>query len=141
MRSPALTLALAPLGLVALLTACPAEEEAPRCTTPPPASCAPLYEPTFTQIFTRTLRPSCGLEGSSCHADDGRQGGLVFVREDESYDLLIAKGEVRAGDPACSELVVRLLSTAPFTRMPPGKPLDPGAQCAIRLWIERGAKR
>lgn len=141
MRSSVLALSATPLALIAVLSGCPAGEEPPTCTTPPPASCAPLYEPTFTQIFTRTLQPSCGLSGSSCHADDGRQGGLVFVREQESYDLLVAKGKVRPGDPSCSDLMVRLLSSDPFARMPPGKALDPGAQCAIRLWIEAGAKR
>lgn len=130
------------LGLTtAALLACNGDaDEAGACTTPPPASCAPLYEPTFDQLFARTLQPSCGVSGSSCHASEGRQGGLAFASADESYDLLVSRGRVKAGDPACSEVMVRVLSTG-RDRMPPGRALDPGAQCALSQWIANGAKR
>lgn len=136
----AASIAVTSIALLAL-SGCPGEEAAPRCTTPPPASCAPLYEPTYEQIFTRTLAPSCALSGASCHAAEGRQGGLAFANVDESYDLLVSSGKVRAGDPSCSEMMVRLLAADPIERMPPGRALDPGAQCAIRTWIANGARR
>ncbi len=136
----ATSIAVTAIALLAL-SGCPAGDAAPRCTTPPPETCAPLYEPTYEQLFTRTLAPSCALSGGSCHAAEGRQGGLAFVDADESYDLLVSTGSVRAGDPSCSELMVRVLATDPFERMPPGRALDPGAQCAIRTWIANGAKR
>lgn len=123
------------------MAGCPDSEPGATCTTPPAETCAPLYEPTFAQIFARTLRPSCGLGGSSCHSDRGRQGGLAFTNEQESYDLLVRSGVVRAGDAACSDLMVRLMATDGKIRMPPGGGLDPGAKCAIRTWIANGAPR
>jgi hypothetical protein len=89
----------------------------------------------------RTLHPSCGLDGASCHGGRGRQGGLAFTNVEESYDLLVSTGKVSAGHPGCSEMMVRILSTDGKTRMPPGRALDAGAQCAIRQWIWNGAKR
>jgi hypothetical protein len=102
--------------------------------------CTPLYTPTYDEIFTRTLAPSCGRAGSSCHSSTGRQGGLALDEPEEAYRTLLARS-VRPGDPACSEVVVRLVSTDPFERMPPGRPLDPGEQCAIVQWIASGAPR
>lgn len=128
-------------GVLVVLTGCPAKTDAARCTTPPPESCAPLYTPTFHELFTRTLAPTCGLPGSSCHGSDGRQHGLAFVDEQEAYDLLTSKGLVHAGDPACSEMMFRVMSSDPNENMPPGKALDPGAKCVIRQWIANGAKR
>jgi hypothetical protein len=114
----------------------------PTCTAEPPdLGCTPLYEPTFDEIFARTLSVSCGRGGAACHSAEGRQGGLTLVEADESHRLLLERGRVRPGDAACSEVVVRLKATDPFVRMPPGRALDEAEQCAIVQWIATGAPR
>ncbi len=131
--------------LVASLVSCsdpPEPQPAPRvcAPAPPPPTCSPLYEPTFTNVFERTLRPSCGLGGAACHTAKGRQGGLVFEDADEAYRALQA-GQLSPGDPGCSALVVRLTATDPNLRMPPGRALAAEEQCAVARWIADGAKR
>lgn len=111
------------------------------CAPAPPApACAPAYEPTFTNVFERTLKPSCGRGGAACHTATGRQGGLVFENVDEAYEGLQA-GPVAAGDPDCSGIVVRVTAADPNVRMPPGRALAAEEQCAIARWIADGAKR
>jgi hypothetical protein len=120
----------------------PADPEPPPvCTTAaPPPTCAPAYEPTFANVFERTLKPSCGIGGAACHTARGRQGGLVFEEADEAYRGL-STGKVRAGDPSCSAVIVRLAETNPNVRMPPGRSLAADEQCAVVRWIADGAKR
>ena len=120
------------------------------CRSDPPTSaacssidleCTPPYEPTFDEVFTRTLKPSCAKSGISCHGDAGRQRGLVFEEADTAYRLLTDRGLVRPGDAVCSPVVVNVTSTDPFMRMPPAMPLSAGEQCAIAHWIQNGAVR
>jgi hypothetical protein len=137
----------APRALLALIFAlsssagCSSESAAPTpvCTTVDLA-CTPAYEPTFDNVFTRTLRPTCGIGGAACHTSSGRQGKLVFEDPEVAFDGLM-NGKVSPGDPACSAVMVRLTSTDGMVRMPPGRPLDPSEQCAIAKWIEGGAQR
>ena len=107
------------------------------------ATCTPLYPAEFIEIFQRTLKGTCASSGVSCHGNDGRMGGLVFEDPTESYQALLGQNggprRVLAGDPACSELMVRLDSPAQEWSMPPGAPLDERARCAIRRWIAAGA--
>jgi hypothetical protein len=119
------------------------------CTTPGPdpsrcvtkdAGCTPAYDPTFANVWSKTLQPTCASTGVSCHASTGKQGGIVFDSEAAAYDTLRAQKAYRAGDPACSEIVFRMASTDPYVRMPPGATLDPAEQCAIAQWIAAGAK-
>jgi len=104
-----------------------------------PDSCDPLYEPTFDNVFTNTLQPTCGFEGGACHSADGAQGGLVFEEIEESYDLVMER--VLEGDPACSLLIQRVDAEDAADGMPPGDPLSEEERCAIRTWIEDGAQR
>ena len=105
--------------------------------------CAALYEPAFVEIFQRTLTTTCASSGVSCHGSAGRMGGLVLVDLSESYEELLGgiggPRRVVPGDPACSELMVRLDSPGQEWSMPPGAPLDQRARCAIRRWIADGA--
>lgn len=141
------------MGLVVLL-ACEAAEptepaDAPACVDYDPTACAPLYEPTFDEVFTRTLVPTCGSGGSACHGSANALGaeahGLVFDDADATHARLLEdRGEdtfVRALDPACSSLVVRLVITDPDLSMPPGAPLLDGARCSVARWIAEGAAR
>lgn len=112
----------------------PSELSSPRCT--------PLYEPTYANVFARTLKPTCAKSGVSCHASTGRQGGLAFEDEGDSYrQLLEVTGVVRPGDSSCSRLVALLVSNDGKVRMPPGRSLDAAEQCAVIQWIANGAGR
>jgi len=125
---------------IALLSACGGDP----CVALPD-SCDPLYAPTFDNVYENTLRPTCGFEGTACHGVDGGQGGLVFADVDEAYAALTddSAGEppVLQGDPSCSLLMRRVASEDSSQTMPPGDPLSAAEQCAIRMWIEEGAKR
>jgi hypothetical protein len=104
------------------------------------ASCSPLYQPIFDELFTRTLKPTCGQGGGSCHGADGARGGLVFDDPDEAYALL-KQGRLVPFDAACSEIVVRTHDLGQDWSMPPGQPLSEAERCVIRLWVEQGANR
>src|SRR5262249_54064578 len=82
------------------------------CVTDLPASCAPLYTPTFAQLYSRTFLPTCAQPGTACHAAAGAQGSLVLEDPDVAYrDLLGEQGarvRVIPGDPSCSLVVERL---------------------------------
>ena len=103
--------------------------------------CTPAYAPTtYDALYTNTLRPSCAKSGVSCHASTGKQGGVNFDDAEEAFATL-SQTKVRAGEPACSILVHRILATDGKVRMPPGASLPGGEQCAIIKWIAEGAKR
>jgi len=123
--------------LFGLGLSCAPSAPAPTCVDVS-VDCAPLYDPTFEQVFTRTLRPTCAASGFACHAAKGAQGGLVFEEQRDAYARV--SRTVVAGDPRCSELVRRVTSTDPDVAMPPGKQLVAAEQCAIIQWVAAGAK-
>jgi hypothetical protein len=110
---------------------------------PPPScvtvdtSCAPLYAPTFDNIYTMTLRETCGSQ-LSCHSAQGQAGGMSFQDEQHAFDAL-RDGRVAAGDPGCSKLIVRTDSPGASYQMPPGSPLNDAARCALIQWVQAGA--
>jgi len=119
----------------------PANAELSSCLETLPSSCTPQYLPTFENVYKNTFSKSCAGGGSSCHADTNHHGGLDFSSQETAYET-IAKpdlGLVVAGDPDCSELMIRLESTTSGIAMPPGAPLSPEEKCAIMMWIEQGA--
>src|SRR5690606_32299003 len=81
---PLVPIAAAAAALGACLGACSDDAACVAIDT----ACVPLYEPTFDNVFAITLRPSCGVAGSQCHAREGAQAGLVFDDIDEAYSLL-----------------------------------------------------
>jgi hypothetical protein len=103
-------------------------------------SCEPLYEPFYDNIYELTLRPTCGAGGVSCHAAAGANGDVVFADPDKAYDLLLDR-LVIPGEPACSQIIRRIDAEDAADVMPPGDRLDKAERCAIRQWIEAGAKR
>lgn len=111
---------------------------------PPPAcitvdtSCAPLYAPTFDNIYAMTLRDTCGSQSASCHSAVGRQGGMSFQDPQHAFDALRA-GRVVPGDPGCSKMIVRTDSPGAPYQMPPGDPLSEPARCALIQWVAAGA--
>jgi hypothetical protein len=130
-----------PLRAVVVLTVlagCPADEA---CIEIDVTACTPTYEPTFDNVFSRTLEPGCGVAGGSCHAPEGAKGGLVLAEADEAHAALL-DGRVVPGDPGCSLLVRRIESTDRAFKMPPGsRTLSAGDRCAIEQWIADGALR
>ncbi len=144
MISSAFTRAVVALGLAALASGCGPAETTSTCVQGLDLACAPLYEPTFDQIYTRTLKPTCAISGASCHASEGAMGGLVFADADGAYAALLGQGgakpRVVAGDAACS-LVIERVDATDSKVMPPGAPLADAERCAIAQWIQNGAKR
>jgi hypothetical protein len=122
--------------LVAALAAC-ASDPPPPCITVDPA-CAPLYAPSFANVYAMTLQGTCGSERSSCHSAVGRQGGMSFEDPQHAYAALLA-GRVTPGDPGCSKLVVRTSSPGADYQMPPGDPLGEAERCALIQWVASGA--
>lgn len=107
--------------------------------------CEPAYEPVFSEIFAQTLQPTCGGDGTFCHARPAAKAGMVFEDPDAAYDLLLGNTDGRARvtplDPSCSLVVRRIEAVDPGLAMPPGDPLAPAVRCAIVQWIADGAKR
>ena len=130
------------LGLIGACSAGDTKESSPCVQIDP--DCAPLYQPTFDEVFARTLEPTCGAGGSSCHSQQGAQGGLAFAEPDESHAQLLgltgSRPRVLVDDPGCS-LLLRRLETTGSTQMPPGAPLPAAERCSIALWINAGAER
>src|SRR5688572_9075847 len=120
-------------------------DEPPECIDPAdPAistACAPLYPPTFDNIYTMTIALKC--QGSSCHSARGDRGDLTMSTIDGAYTELLQADLMRvvAGDVSCSEVAIRITSTRAGIKMPPGISLSPAEQCSILQWIENGAQR
>ena len=131
-------LALAFLSMISL-GGC-SDDGQPRCVTVD-AACTPRYQPTFANLYANTLRDSCGSQSGVCHSATGRRGGLSMESADVAFAQLTdaATDRVVAGNPACSELVVRLHGTGEGYLMPPGAPLPAADRCAIEQWIAAGA--
>jgi hypothetical protein len=136
---------LAAAVLIAAVSSCgPGDDPRPAClSTVDVDSCTPLYPAEFPVIFSQVLGVTCASSGSSCHGDLGRMGGLFLGDEGSAYAALLGldggKARVIAGDPACSEMMVRLDLPGHSWSMPPGAPLDERARCSIRRWIAAGA--
>jgi hypothetical protein len=108
-------------------------------------TCNQLYEPTFENVFERTLLQKCGTEGDTCHSVDGHMNGLVFAEIDDAYAELLGLtpdgARVIPGDPSCSEMIMRISADDPDYLMPPGEPLSPQERCALVKWVAAGALR
>lgn len=126
---------VAALG-VAPLAGCPSDPPPPCITVD--TTCAPLYAPTFDNVYTMTLKNTCGSQLSSCHSAAGRQGGMSFQDESHAYAALLA-GRVQPGNPGCSKMIVRTGSPGASYQMPPGDPLGDPERCALIQWIQAGA--
>jgi hypothetical protein len=135
---PALVVLGALVTSLSLAVGC-SGDDADSCLADLPSECSPLYPPTFHDVYTRTLKPTCALSG--CHAPSSAEGGLSIGTEDETYARLRDQGFVQANDPACSKVVERIANPDAAEAMPPGAPLSAATQCSIITWIREGAKR
>lgn len=127
------------LVVLAGLAGCPADPP-PECTTID-TSCAPGYVPNFTNVYNNTLAEGCAST-RSCHSATGKAGDLVMSDQQTAYDQLLdaAQDRVRPGDPACSELIVRVHGIDEDYQMPPGNPVPVTHRCALVHWVLQGAQ-
>jgi hypothetical protein len=147
-RFPIFLLAAAGLGHAACgNSSAPGPDAGPACVTGLSADCKPLYDPpAYATIFSQILQPTCAQGVGTCHTGDAAKGGLIFQDADLAYSLLMGtvggRARVIPGDPSCSLLLIRLESSDPTFRMPPGPtPLLESERCDIVQWIAQGAAR
>lgn len=119
-----------------MLGACSSDEAPPSCITVD-TTCAPLYSPTFDNVYNMTIKDTCAAS-AACHSASGRQGGLSLATAQEAFDALRA-GRVVPGDPGCSEVIVRTDSPGASYQMPPGDPMSAAERCALVQWVQAGA--
>jgi len=117
------------------------QDPPPECKTVDEACTGIQYEPTFDNIYTMTLKDSCGSTKSSCHSAAGMKGGMSFEDEAHAYAALL-DGKVVPGDPGCSKMIVRTDSPGADYQMPPGDSsaaLTPAVRCGLIQWVAHGA--
>lgn len=133
----------ATLFVALVVGACGGEDPPLECNTQVTTACAPLYPPTFENVYTMTLRPHCGAGARSCHSDSGMKGGMSFDTIDGAYDALLEPGQDRVipSDPACSVMIIRTHATDFSIKMPPGSSLPAAELCALVQWVANGAER
>ena len=127
------------LFVVLALAGCPSSSP-PDCITVDTA-CAPLYAPTFDNVYTMTLQPDCGASRGSCHSATGHKGGLSFETGRCRLSGARHRRRVTPGDPGCSLMIVRTNSPGENYQMPPGSPLIEAERCALIQWVAAGAPR
>lgn len=125
---------VAALAAVVLCAGCPDDE---LTCVQVDLTCAPLYEPTWDNVVTNTLVPSCGTGNGVCHSTSGARGGLVLDDPATAYAHLARY--VTPGDVSCSELTQRIFSTSSSLRMPRGSSLPAAEACAVAQWVAAGA--
>ena len=116
------------------------------CVEDLPADCSAGFNPTWPNVYANVVRQSCGGTGTgaSCHAAEGKQGGLELSSSAIALSSLLGELDGRArvvpGDPECSILMERLESDDPVLLMPyKGTKLQDPTRCAVQKWIEMGA--
>ena len=125
----------------------PVPDAGPACVSGLSTNCMPLYDPpAYATIFAQIFQPTCAQGIGTCHTNDAAKGGLIFQNVDFAYSLLLGttggRARVIPGDPSCSLLMIRLESSDPTFRMPPGPtPLLESERCDIVQWIAQGASR
>jgi hypothetical protein len=123
-----------PLVLLAAIAGC--ETPPPACTTTTlDEQCQPLYTPdTFAKVYSFTIQPDCGSSKGSCHG--ANSDTISFADAPTAYQNLVET--VKAGDPTCSELIVRTHDTGQDYSMPPDSPLEPSERCSLLKWVQMG---
>lgn len=126
----------AALALAIALAGCPGDPELTCVADVDFATCAPLYAPTWHNVYTNTIVDSCA-SSRACHGGTSASSGLTLVGEEAAYTRL--RAYVTPGDAACSELVERLYTSSDELLMPRGARLPDPERCAIGQWVAAGA--
>ena len=92
--------------------------------------------------FSRDIRPILNQNCILCHGGVRQKSGVSFIFREEALGVgKSGRPTIVPGKPDASELIARLTSTDPETRMPyHGPPLSPQQIALLRQWIKEGAK-
>ncbi|MEZ6086611.1 MAG: DUF1549 domain-containing protein [Pirellulaceae bacterium] len=106
--------------------------------------CCPISD-ADENTYNRDIRPILASKCFTCHGpDDGTRAGEL--RLDRREDATLDRGGHRViaeGNASRSELIRRIESDDPSTRMPPadaGEPLTSQEVASLRAWIDAGAR-
>jgi Protein of unknown function (DUF1549)/Protein of unknown function (DUF1553)/Planctomycete cytochrome C len=92
--------------------------------------------------FSRDVRPILNQNCMSCHGGVRQKNGISFLFREEALGTgKSGKRTIVPGKPDESELIARVTSSDPDTRMPyHAPPLSPQQIELLRRWIKQGAK-
>lgn len=125
------------LTAAVLLAGCPSEPP-PECTLVPiDTNCAPLYMPTFDNVYANTINIGCGSKSGACHS--ARGDGDMNLSDPATAHASLLDGRVVPGDPTCSEMIVRTHGLGEDYQMPQGAALGASERCALVKWVAAGA--
>ena len=93
--------------------------------------------------FARDIRPILNQNCMPCHGGVRQKNGVSFLFREEALGVgKSGRRTIVPGKPDESELMARITSSDPDTRMPyHAAPLPPGQIALIRRWIKEGAQR
>jgi hypothetical protein len=92
--------------------------------------------------FSRDVRPILNQNCVPCHGGVRQKNGVSFIFREEALGVgKSGRRTIVPGKPDASELIARVTSRDPDTRMPyHGPPLAPQQIALLRRWIKQGAK-
>jgi hypothetical protein len=92
--------------------------------------------------FSRDVRPILNQNCVPCHGGVRQKNGVSFIFREEALGVgKSGRRTIVPGKPDASELIARVTSRDPDTRMPyHGPPLAPQQITLLRRWIKEGAK-
>jgi hypothetical protein len=108
----------------------------------------PRVSPLFTGMsrnkvdFSRDIRPILNQNCVHCHGGVRQKNGVSFIFREEALGVgKSGRRTIVPGKPEASELIARVTSADPETRMPyHAPPLPPQQIALLRQWIKEGAK-
>ena len=91
--------------------------------------------------FSRDIRPILNQNCVICHGGVRQKNGVSFIFREEALGVgKSGRRTIVPGNPTASELMARVTSTDPETRMPyHASPLPPQQIALLRQWIKEGA--
>lgn len=92
--------------------------------------------------FSRDIRPILNQNCMPCHGGVRQKNGVSFLFREEALGVgKSGRRTIVPGKPDASELIVRVTSSDPESRMPyHAPPLPPQQIALLRRWIKEGAK-